>query len=197
MTAAIVIEPGTIVGNFEVICRAENTKRGDARFVVRCRGCRHELVKRGTEIRQVARGDREWRCKCQCEERESRERVRKAESFLVQRIRDARREYKERNIYLYYTWCSMIARCNRKTHPKFKHYGARGISVCDEWRHNFKAFCEWSLAHGYRRGLTIDRRDNYGGYSPDNCRWVTYSVQENNKRTREQVLADLKKAGYI
>ena len=76
----------------------------------------------------------------------------------------------------------MKNRCNNPKTPRFKDYGARGIKLCDEWQHDFKAFYDWSMSHGYEEHLTIDRIDNDKGYSPDNCRWVTALVQGNNSR---------------
>ena len=78
---------------------------------------------------------------------------------------------------LYAVWKGMRERC---TNPKQKHwlrYGGRGISVCEEWN-DFSAFRSWALANGWRPRLTIDRIDNDLGYSPDNCRVVTF--KENN-----------------
>lgn len=84
---------------------------------------------------------------------------------------------------LYHRFTAMISRCECKTDNSYKYYGARGITVCDEWRHDFKAFYDWSMKNGYAPNLSIDRIDNNKGYSPDNCRWTTNSVQQNNKRT--------------
>lgn len=86
-----------------------------------------------------------------------------------------------RNTKLYGVWNSMLSRCQRKNNSAFAHYGGRGISVCDEWR-AFDGFLRWSLANGYREGLSIDRIDNDKGYCPDNCRWETMKVQANNRR---------------
>lgn len=75
-------------------------------------------------------------------------------------------------------------RCEDPECESYHNYGARGISVCDEWKgpDGFNGFYEWALSHGYKRGLTLDRIDNNEGYSPDNCRFVTMKFQANNKR---------------
>lgn len=82
---------------------------------------------------------------------------------------------------LYEIWCSMRKRCQNESSQSFADYGARGITVCEEWE-KFEAFAEWALANGYQEDLQIDRRDNDAGYSPENCRFVTYTENANNKR---------------
>lgn len=83
------------------------------------------------------------------------------------------------------TWNHMIQRCRNKNHPYYKDYGGRGISVCEEWigTEGFIRFNEWAMSNGYQENLTLDRIDNDKGYSPDNCRWVGWDVQANNKRS--------------
>lgn len=83
---------------------------------------------------------------------------------------------------IYQIWVDLKSRCFNQNHKSFKHYGGRGITVCDEWRNSFEAFYEWALSHGYSDGLTIDRIDVDGNYCPANCRWATYKMQENNTR---------------
>lgn len=88
---------------------------------------------------------------------------------------------------LYAIWCSMKGRCTYPSYTGFENYGGRGISVCDEWAHDFVTFKKWAIANGYRDGLTIDRKDMNGNYSPDNCRWATYKEQNNNRRNNHLV----------
>lgn len=73
--------------------------------------------------------------------------------------------------------------------PGSRHYYDRGIRVCDEWT-EFEPFLEWSLSHGYEKGLSIDRIDVNGNYCPENCRWVTQKVQQNNKRDNVYLVID-------
>lgn len=86
---------------------------------------------------------------------------------------------------LYSVWLGMKDRCYNPKCKAYKHYGERGITICDEWLGNDGStnFFDWALSHGYKKGLELDRIDVNKGYYPDNCRWVTYLVQSNNKRT--------------
>lgn len=82
---------------------------------------------------------------------------------------------------LYPTYRAMIDRCHNKKNSSYSNYGQRGIKVCDRWRNSFNNFLE-DMEPSYEEGLSIDRIDNYKGYSPDNCRWATWHVQAWNKR---------------
>ena len=80
----------------------------------------------------------------------------------------------------------MKNRCYCVSHRNYTSYGGRGITVCEEWLHDFRAFYDWAMANGYDENApymkcTIDRIDNDKGYSPDNCRWVDIKAQRHNR----------------
>jgi hypothetical protein len=80
---------------------------------------------------------------------------------------------------LYGIWTGMRKRCQNEAVASWKHYGAKGIAVCDEWQ-DYQAFKAWALTHGYANDLTIERINPNIGYIPSNCEWITKS--ENSRR---------------
>lgn len=83
---------------------------------------------------------------------------------------------------LSYLRYAMIQRCEDVNSAEYHNYGGRGIKVCPEWRNDVYAFINWAKANGYKEGLQIDRRDNDGDYTPENCRFVTPLVNSRNSR---------------
>jgi len=93
------------------------------------------------------------------------------------------------NSRIHVTWSNMRRRCLNPTDKEKTNY--TGISTCKEWD-SFVVFLEWAVANGYTDKLTIDRLDSSKGYSPDNCRFVDYSVQSANRKKTSK-----NKSGYI
>ena len=87
-------------------------------------------------------------------------------------------------------YAHMMERCYNPKTASYPNYGGRGITVCDEWKKDNKAFFKWSIANGYCEGLSIDRIDPNGNYCPSNCRWVTNKVQQNNRRNNIYIEID-------
>lgn len=91
----------------------------------------------------------------------------------------------EQYTHLLSIYNGMKNRCYNKNNPNYKFYGAKGITICNEWLNNengFKNFYNWSNANGYYEGLSIDRIDNTKGYSPENCQWM--SKQRNSSKRK-------------
>ena len=86
---------------------------------------------------------------------------------------------------IYNTYNGMMARCYNNKKKSYKHYGGRGIKVCDEW-HDINNFIKWCEKNGFEKDKQLDRIDNNKNYSPDNCRFVTPTI--NLRNTRRNVM---------
>lgn len=82
---------------------------------------------------------------------------------------------------LYCVWANIKSRCYDRNNKSFKNYGGRGVTMCESWQKSFLSFYE-DVNSGYNQGLQIDRIDNSGIYSKENCRWVTSKINNNNRR---------------
>lgn len=161
---------GLKFGKLTVIKRAGRSKEGRATWLCKC-DCRNEKVLLGKSILSGSTRS------CGCLEKENRN-----------KIKDLNKTHGKSRTKLYSVWNNMKRRCYNIKNNQFKNYGARGIKVCDEWKNDFQAFCDWAIKNGYdenaeRGKCTIDRIDVNGNYEANNCRFVDNKTQSLNKRT--------------
>ena len=135
-----------------------------------------------------------WKCRCDCgrEVVVYRGSLTSGDSISCgcyhrEHVRDFPKTHGMSSTPLYSTWSGMVQRCTNQNAKNYERYGGRGVTVCSEWENDFKNFHDWAVMHGYEQGLTIDRKDNDLGYSPDNCRWVDRITQQNNTRRNKLV----------
>lgn len=148
-------------GSLVVVERAENTRDNKAAWVCKC-DCGNTIV---VPASQLARGQKH---SCGC--------LYGGKPLIY------RRTHKNK---LYNQWSGMIYRCTHEAASHYERYGERGVSVCQEWIDSFEAFADWSIANGYKETLEIDRIDNNGNYSQENCRWVSHMENSRNRNTRK------------
>ena len=137
-------------------------------------------------------GSLRWICKCDCGNTTKPILSANLRKGHVKSCGRLLRKHGKKNTRLYEVWRGMKKRCSNKNHFAYKYYGARGISVCDEWKNDFSKFYDWAMLNGYnpdapRGECTIDRINNNGNYEPSNCRWITMAEQEKNRRTHREV----------
>jgi hypothetical protein len=90
---------------------------------------------------------------------------------------------------LYKKWQDMKSRCYNKNNKRYYNYGGRGISICEKW-HDFENFYNWAMKHGYKKGLTIERKDVDGNYCPNNCTFIPFADQIKTRKYNRYVTID-------
>ena len=151
---------GQRFGRLTVVSRAENTASGKVRW-----NCLCDCGAKTTNHSHLLKSGQSKSCGCLQKESVSKSNTKHGDSFNN----------------LYHVWRNMLDRVNLQSREDYKHYGGRGITVCNDW-YSYDTFKKWALSSGYAENLTLDRENNNKGYSPDNCRWVTMKRQNNNRR---------------
>ncbi len=139
-------------------------------------------------------GNSQWLCLCDCGNRTTvytsalnRGATQSCGCLHVERASEANATHGKSRTRLYRVWAGMKERCLNSNATNYSSYGGRGIGVCDEWRDSYEEFEKWAMASGYDPSAkfsecSLDRIDNDRDYCPDNCRWVTYAKQAQNRR---------------
>ena len=108
------------------------------------------------------------------------------------------RKHSLTNTRIYVIWRDIKSRTLNPKHKNYNDYGDRGITICEEWKNDFMSFYNWAMENGYEenKGLSIDRINNDGGYSPENCRWATKTIQVRNTRIPKNNTSGYKGVSY-
>ena len=96
---------------------------------------------------------------------------------------------------LYDTWTNMKDRVLNPKNKQYNDYGGRGITICEDWL-DIRNFYNWAMENGYSDELSLDRIDNGGNYYPENCRWVTKTIQSRNQRIGKNNTSGYKGVSY-
>ena len=111
----------------------------------------------------------------------------KVDSEKAKELRELNLKYDDKKALsrhpLYHKWNGMKKRCYKPSDAHYNNYGARGITICEEWRESFLNFYNWGINNGYKQGLEIDRINNDGNYEPSNCRFISRKENCNNRNT--------------
>ena len=118
--------------------------------------------------------------------------------YHKRRVSETQKTHGLNSTRLYKIWKEIKRRTLNPKHKQYNDYGGRGIIICDEWKNDFMSFYNWAMSNGYEenKGLSIDRIDNDRGYSPENCRWTTKTIQCRNQRIQKNNKSGFKGVCY-
>lgn len=160
---------GQKFGRLTVIKREQNDKTNHTRWKCQC-NCGNIIVVSGSSLRT---GETK---SCGCLRKEK----------VIKRSL----KHSMSSTRIYYIWKAMKQRCYNVKHVEYFNYGGRGIKVCNEWLdkgNGFSNFYNWAIENGYKEDLSIDRINVNGNYEPNNCKWIPFKNQCENKTTSHYI----------
>lgn len=144
-----------------------------------------------------ASGHTTWLCKCDCGKttivRGSHLKSGNTTScgcVVAELLREKSTKHGLEHTRIYRIWKDMLSRCYNPKNNRYNRYGKRGITVCEAWKNDLQTFYDWAVTNGYNDNLSIDRIDNDGPYSPENCRWATVKEQMNHTSRNRYITID-------
>lgn len=155
---------GNKYGRLVALCREENNTKNQTMWKFIC-DCSNIVIKRAGDV--------------------TNGKIKSCGCLLKETTSLKNKTHGKSNTRLYKIWLGMNYRCNDSRCNGYKHYGGKGISVCDEWK-TFLNFEQWAIDNGYSDNLTIDRIDNSKNYNSENCIWSTMTYQ--NRHTSRNIV---------
>lgn len=143
-----------------------------------------------------------WKCVCECGNEafiqagsltsgrtKSCGCIQKEKASSIAKTGSNRRKHGMEGTHIYFIWQAMKKRCGNPNCDNYSNYGARGITVCDEWKNSFESFYDYvsKLPHFGEEGYSLDRINNDGNYEPSNVKWSTKFEQTHNRRISKKV----------
>ena len=169
----------TLIKDLGMMYATKNSKKKKRFGVYKCGFCGEEFR---TQINNVKSGETK---SCGC--------------YRKRLLKEIKSKHNLSNTKLYRVWADIKNRTLNLKNVEYINYGGRGITICDEWKNDFKSFYDWSISNGYEenKGLSIDRIDNDGNYCPENCRWTTKAIQARNQRIHKNNTSGYKGVCFV